>query len=91
MSGKKLFVWGISWNLTEEELQEVFAQAWTVVSVKIITDRETGRSKGFWFVEMETDEEAQKAIEALNGQEVDWRSITVNIARPMEKKPFERG
>ena len=78
----KLFVWGISWNTSEEALKEAFEQAWAVVSVKIITDRESWRSKGFWFVEMASDEEAQAAIEMFNEKELDWRTLTVNVARP---------
>jgi len=79
---KKLFVGGLSYNTTEETLKETFAQAGNVESAVIITDRLSGRSKGFGFVEMSTDEEAEKAIEMFNGKELDGRSLTVNEARP---------
>ena len=88
MNNSKLFVGWIAWTTTEEGLAEAFSAYWTVVSAKIIIDRETGKSKWFWFVEMETEDEANAAIEAFNGKELDWRTLTVNIARPMEKKPF---
>ena len=79
---KKLFVGGIAWKTTEDALKDAFAQAGTVESATIITDRATGRSKGFAFVEMATEEEAQAAIEMWNGKELDGRSIAVNEARP---------
>ena len=84
---KNLFVGGISYNTTEEGLFEAFSQAGTVKSVKIITDTLTGRSKGFGFVEMETEEEAQNAISMWDGQDLDGRNITVNEARPFVKRP----
>jgi len=84
---KKLYVGGLSYDTTENTLKEMFSQAGTVESATIITDRTTGRSKGFGFVEMSSDEEAQKAIEMLNGKELDGRNITVNEARPMEPRP----
>ena len=91
---KKLYVGGLSYNTTEDALKELFSQAGTVETATIITDRMSGRSKGFGFVEMSSDEEAQKAIETLNGKELDGRSLTVNEARPMEARPkrdFDRG
>ena len=79
---KKLYVGGLSYDTNEGALKELFAQAGTVESATIIMDRMSGRSKGFGFVEMSSEEEAQKAIEMLNGKELDGRSITVNEARP---------
>lgn len=84
---KKLFVGNLSWGTTEEALEEAFSEAGEVVSVAIITDRDSGRSKGFGFVEMATAEDAQKAVELLNGKELDGRALTVNIARPKEERP----
>lgn len=84
---KKLYVGGLSYDTTENTLKEKFAEAGTVESVAVIMDRMSGRSKGFGFVEMSTDEEAQKAIEMFNGQEIDGRKVTVNEARPMEARP----
>ncbi|PIS32281.1 RNA-binding protein [Candidatus Peregrinibacteria bacterium CG08_land_8_20_14_0_20_41_10] len=81
--GKKLFVGGLPWKITEDELRNAFAQYGTVESATIIVDRMSGRSKGFGFVEMSTDEEAQAAIAKLNGQELGGRNIIVNEARPM--------
>lgn len=92
---KKLYVGGLSYDTTEETLKDLFAQAGTVESAVIITDKMSGRSKGFGFVEMSTEEEAQKAIEMFNGKELDGRTVTVNEARPMEDRPrtggFNRG
>lgn len=88
---KRLFVGGIPYRTTEEALQEVFAQAGTVVSARIIKERETGRSKGFGFIEMETEEAAQAAIEMWNGKEFDGRELIVNIARAEEKRPSNGG
>lgn len=79
---KKLFVGNLSYNITEDALRDVFAEAGTVESVAIITDRMTGRPKGFGFVEMATEDEAQKAIAEIEGKEVDGRAISVNEARP---------
>jgi len=81
---KKLYVGGLSYDTVEPTLKELFAQAGTVESAVIITDRMSGRSKGFGFVEMSTEEEAQKAIEMFNGKELDGRNLTVNEARPQE-------
>ena len=82
----KLFVGGISFNTTENDLQDAFAAHGTVTEVNVITDRMTGKSKGFGFVTMSTPEEAQKAIEGLNGKVMDGRSLAVNIAKPREER-----
>jgi len=87
----KLYVGNLSYSVTEEELREYFAQAGTIKSVALIRDRDTGRSKGFAFVEYETDEEAQKAIGMFNGTELHERTLTVNQARPREERPFGGG
>lgn len=84
---KKLYIGGVSYSTTDEGLKDAFSQAGTVVSATIIMDRMTGRSKGFGFVEMNTEEEAQEAINMFNGKELDGRSITVNEARPQEARP----
>jgi len=81
---KNLFVGSISFSTSDDALKAAFAQAGEVVSSRIITDRDTGRSKGFAFVEMSTDEEAQKAIEMFNGKELDGRTLVVNEARPRQ-------
>ena len=83
----KLFVGKLSFNTTDDSLQAGFAQFGTVVSANVAMDRETGRSRGFGFVEMETAEAAQKAIDMLDGKEFDGRIIAVNIARPKEDRP----
>lgn len=87
---KKLYVGGLSYNTTQDALKDAFSQAGTVDSATIITDRMTGRPKGFGFVEMATDEEAQAAIEMWNGKELDGRKLTVNEARPLEDRPPRR-
>lgn len=87
MSNNKLFVGGISYNTTEDALREAFAQAGTVTSVNIIIDKMTNRSKGFGFVEMSSDEEAQAAVQMWDGQELDGRRLKVDIARPKEDRP----
>ncbi|MDD5341772.1 MAG: RNA-binding protein [Patescibacteria group bacterium] len=84
---KKLYVGGLSYDVTDAQLNEYFAQAGTVESASVVIDRMTGRSRGFGFVEMATDGDAQKAIETLNGQEFAGRTITVNEARPMSDRP----
>lgn len=84
---KKLYVGGVPYDATEQELGNHFSQAGTVESATIISDRATGRSKGFGFVEMSSDEEAQRAIEMFNGKDFNGRRITVNEARPMEARP----
>lgn len=81
----KLFVGSLAWATTDDSLKQFFSQAGTVTSARVITDRATGRSKGFGFVEMSNDEEAQKAIQ-LAGQQLDGRAIVVNEARPMEPR-----
>jgi cold-inducible RNA-binding protein len=83
----KLIVGSLSFNATDESLAEAFAAAGTVLSAKIIMDRDSGRSKGFGFVEMSTEEEAQAAIKMFAGKELDGRTLTVNIAKPMGERP----
>ncbi len=89
--GKKLFVGSVSYNTTDEGLRKAFEECGTVESATIIMDRMSGRSKGFGFVEMSTDEEAQKAIEMWNGKELDGRKIVVNEARPPREGFAPRG
>ena len=84
---KKLFIGGISWGTTDESLAAAFSQAGAVSSAVVIKDKMTGRSKGFGFVEMATEEEAQKAIDMFNGQEIAGRRVTVNEARPLTDRP----
>jgi RNA recognition motif-containing protein len=83
----KLFVGNLSFQTTENELQDAFAAHGTVMEANLMVDRMTGRPRGFGFVTMSTPEEAQKAIDALNGSQVGGRAITVNIARPREDRP----
>jgi len=83
----KMFVGNLSFNTTENELQDAFAAHGTVAEVNLMVDRMTGRPRGFAFVTMATPEEAQKAIEAMNGAELGGRPLTVNIARPKEDRP----
>src|SRR5258707_15883264 len=80
--GKKLYVGNLGYSVTDADLEKMFAAHGTVESAQIITDRDTGRSKGFGFVEMKTEQEAQAAIAALNGKESGGRSLTVNEAKP---------
>jgi len=82
----KLFVGNLSFNTTENDLQDAFASHGTVVEANLMTDRATGRPRGFGFVTMSTPEEAQKAIQALNGAQLDGRALTVNEARPREER-----
>src|ERR1039458_5967542 len=82
----KLFVGNLSFNITENDLQDAFAAHGTVIEANLMMDRATGRHRGFGFVTMSTPEEAQKAIEALNGKELGGRALTVNIARPREER-----
>jgi len=82
----KLYVGGLPYAVTEQQLQDLFAAHGTVVSAKVITDKYTGQSRGFGFVEMSSPEEAKKAITALNGTQLDGRSLTVNEAKPQENR-----
>jgi RNA recognition motif-containing protein len=82
----KLYVGGLPYAITEQQLQDLFTQHGTVVSAKVITDKYTGQSRGFGFVEMSSPEEAKKAITALNGTQLDGRSLTVNEAKPQENR-----
>src|SRR5512147_2048214 len=82
----KLFVGNLSFNTTENDLQDAFAAYGTVVEANLMMDRATGRSRGFAFVTMSTPEEAQKAIDALNGTVMSGRPLTVNVARPREER-----
>ena len=82
----KLYVGGLPYSVTEQQLNELFAQQGTVSSAKVITDKFTGQSRGFGFVEMSTPEEAKKDISALNGTQMDGRPLTVNEAKPQEKR-----
>lgn len=85
---KKLYVGGLPYETTQQELSDLFAGAGAVESATIITDKMTGRSKGFGFVEMSTDEEAEKAISMFDGKDFGGRSLTVNEARPKEERPM---
>jgi len=88
MDSKKLFVGNLSYTVDDNQLKGLFEQAGTIVSATVITDKYSGRSKGFGFVEMSTMEEAQKAIDTLNGYELDGRKLNVSEARPLgERKP----
>ncbi len=85
--GRKLYIGNLSYTTTDESLAEAFKQFGNVESAKIIMDRESGRSKGFGFVEMSTDDEAQKAVSQMDGQSVDGRNLKVSEARPQEGGP----
>ena len=85
--GNKLYVGNLAYSVRDDSLQEAFAQFGTVTSAKVMMDRETGRSKGFGFVEMGSDAEAQAAINGMNGQALEGRAIVVNEARPREERP----
>jgi len=85
--GSKLYVGNLSYNTTGSDLEQLFAAHGTVSSAEVISDRDTGRSKGFGFVQMSSDAEAQAAIAALNGQQHDGRALTVNEAKPREDRP----
>src|SRR5437773_533031 len=89
--GKKLYVGNLAYSIGDGELEQLFGAHGTVQSAQVIMDRDTGRSKGFGFVEMGSDQEAQAAIAALNGKEVEGRSLTVNEARPKEGGGGGRG
>jgi RNA recognition motif-containing protein len=83
--GRKLYVGNLPYRLRDSDLQDMFSEHGTVDSAQVIMDRDTGRSKGFGFVEMSNDQEAQAAISALNGRDLEGRSLTVNEARPREE------
>jgi RNA recognition motif-containing protein len=89
--GKKLYVGNLAYGVTDSDLEKMFAAHGTVQSAQVIMDRDTGRSKGFGFVEMSSDQEAQAAITALNGKQTDGRSLTVNEAKPREDRPRSGG
>lgn len=82
----KLFVGGLSWGTTDDSLRAAFASCGTVVSAKVMMDKFTGKSRGFGFVEMASEDEAQKGIAAYDGQEIDGRKVAVNVARPLEDR-----
>ncbi|HKX94503.1 MAG TPA: RNA-binding protein, partial [Methylibium sp.] len=85
--GNKLYVGNLAYSVRDEDLQQAFGQFGTVSSAKVMMDRDTGRSKGFGFVEMGSDAEAQSAIEGMNGQSLAGRAVVVNEARPREERP----
>ena len=85
--GSKLYVGNLSYNTTSSDLEQLFGQYGTVQSAEVIADRDTGRSKGFGFVQMGSDQEAAAAIEAVNGKDHDGRPLTVNEAKPREERP----
>ena len=87
----KLFVGNLSFNTTENDLSDAFAAHGTVTETNLMMDRETGRPRGFGFVTMSSADEANKAIEALNGKDMDGRALTVNIAKPREERPAGGG
>jgi len=86
----KLFIGSLPYSTTDDELEQLFAEVGTVVSAKVIFDRESGRSKGFGFVEMSSDDEAKAAVDKLNGSDLGGRSIVVNEARPQEPRGERR-
>jgi len=88
---KKLYVGGLSYSVTDAQLQQLFASHGTVESAKVVMDRDSDRSRGFGFVEMSTQEEAEKAIASLNGTQHEGRSLTVNISKPREDRPARSG
>src|SRR3954471_2434651 len=85
--GNKVYVGGLPYSITEGRLEEVFAAHGTVTSARVISDKFTGQSRGFGFVEMNSSDEAQKAIDSLNGTQLDGRTLVVNEVRPQEKRP----
>jgi cold-inducible RNA-binding protein len=89
--GNKLYVGNLPYSFRDEDLQQHFGEHGTVTSAKVMMDRDTGRSKGFGFVEMGDDAQAQTAINAMNGQQFDGRALTVNEAKPMEARPPRSG
>ena len=90
-SSSKLYVGNLSYNTSGSELEQLFASHGTVRSAEVIADRDTGRSKGFGFVQMGSDAEAQAAVAALDGQQQDGRALTVNVAKPREDRPRRGG
>jgi RNA recognition motif-containing protein len=89
--GKKLYVGNLSFSVTDQTLSDAFSAFGTVESAKIITDRDTGRSKGFGFVEMGSEDEANKAINSMNGKDFEGRAVTVNEAKPMAPREDRGG
>lgn len=89
--GNKLFVGSLSWDTTDDSLRTLFATVGSVVSARVITDKFSGRSRGFGFVEMATPEEAEKALNELNGKDLDGRAINVSEAKPQENRDGDRG
>ncbi|HEY1085557.1 MAG TPA: RNA-binding protein [Candidatus Saccharimonadales bacterium] len=87
MASQNLFVGSLAYATTDDGLKAHFEQVGPVVSARVITDRDSGRSKGFGFVEMENDDDNQKAVDQLNGKDLDGRSINVSLARPKEDRP----
>lgn len=87
MSQNKLYVGNLSFNSTEDDITDAFSAHGTVTSVNLITDRETGRPRGFAFVEMSTGSEAEAAMQALDGQDLGGRNLKVNVAKPRESRP----
>ena len=87
---KRLYVGGLPYSTTDDDLKDAFSQAGTVTSANVVIDKMTNRSRGFGFVEMSSDEEAQTAVETLNGKDLGGRSITVNEARPLSERPPRR-
>jgi len=85
--GNKLYVGGLPYSVTEGRLEEIFAEYGSVTSARVISDKFTGQSRGFGFVEMNSSEDAQKAIEALNGTQLDGRTLVINEAKPQERRP----
>jgi cold-inducible RNA-binding protein len=88
---KKLYVGNLTYSVTQEQLRELFSQVGTPTEINLITDRDTGRPKGFGFIEMETEEQAQEAIRRFNGFSLEDRALTVNEARPREERPRSGG
>jgi len=84
-NNKKLFVGNLPWNIGEDQLKDLFSEFGEVVSANLITDRQTGRSRGFGFVEFSADDAAAAAVEAMHGKELDGRELVVNIARPKQR------
>jgi cold-inducible RNA-binding protein len=91
MSGRKLYVGGLPYSISDRQLEELFSQHGTVESARVIIDRMSGRSRGFGFVEMSSQEEAQAAVQNLNGSDLEGRSLTVNEARPRVSSGGDRG